>query len=241
MRSDKKNLMDSIIQAVVSTICGVAIGIVVMEPFELWLKLLLIGCSLLLDIITSICLMKWGMKQQSVNPASDLKQQSHSALEMSKNAQVVGTRSNMGKPLATSMAPSSNLQARRDDTDVVRKKKQSKETSHVKKVVLINEEGQNLFEWGVEGKSGLVIGKSVGKEQVEIDLQASAYATMISKQHAVLNFTGEHWCVEDIDSKNGTRVKKQNQNAILDLKLVGPVEVAPGDIIYVANTMLQLR
>lgn len=69
----------------------------------------------------------------------------------------------------------------------------------------------------------------------------SAFAQMISKQHAVLNYTDGGWYIDDIDSKNGTRVKKLNQNAILDLKLVGAVEVSVGDIIYIANTMLQLR
>ena len=45
----------------------------------------------------------------------------------------------------------------------------------------------------------------------------------------------------DIDSKNGTRVRKLSQNAIMDVKLVGSVQLAAGDIIYIASTMLQLR
>ena len=47
--------------------------------------------------------------------------------------------------------------------------------------------------------------------------------------------------MDDIDSRNGTRVKKKNQSALLDVKLVGAVEVEAGDIIYIANAMLQLR
>lgn len=64
---------------------------------------------------------------------------------------------------------------------------------------------------------------------------------MISKQHAVLNYTEKGWYIDDIDSKNGTRVKKATQNAIMDVKLVGAIEVEPGDIIYIASTMLQIQ
>ena len=64
---------------------------------------------------------------------------------------------------------------------------------------------------------------------------------MISTQHAVLNYTNDGWCIDDIDSKNGTRVRKLSQNAIMDVKLVGSVQLVAGDIIYIASTMLQLR
>lgn len=115
------------------------------------------------------------------------------------------------------------------------------EKRRIKSIVLINEEGTALTEWSLMGKSGMVIGKGTEKEPVDIDLSCSAFAQMISKQHAVLNYTDSGWCIDDIDSKNGTRVKKINRNAILDLKLMGTIELGVGDIIYIANTMLQLR
>ena len=109
------------------------------------------------------------------------------------------------------------------------------------KVVLINEEGRPLMDWSLERKTSLIIGKSTEGDMVDIDLTDSAVAQMISKQHAVLNYTEKGWYVDDIDSKNGTRVKKLMQNAIMDVKLVGAIEVEPGDIIYIANTMLQIQ
>jgi len=118
---------------------------------------------------------------------------------------------------------------------------QPNEKKHITKVVLINEEGANLLEWKLSGKASMIIGKGADKEPVDIDLSDSAYGQMISKQHAVLNYTGDGWYADDIDSKNGTRVKKMNQNAILDLKLVGTVELGLGDVLYIANTMLQLQ
>ena len=111
----------------------------------------------------------------------------------------------------------------------------------VRELVLINEEGDVLFTWDIRGKTSLVIGKSTQKEPVDIDLSMSAMSQMISKQHAVLNYTNDGWCIDDIDSKNGTRVRKLSQNAIMDVKLVGSVQLAVGDIIYIASTMLQLR
>ena len=111
----------------------------------------------------------------------------------------------------------------------------------VRELVLINEEGDVLFTWDIRGKTSLVIGKSTQKEPVDIDLSMSAMSQMISKQHAVLNYTNDGWCIDDIDSKNGTRVRKLSQNAIMDVKLVGSVQLAAGDIIYIASTMLQLR
>lgn len=111
----------------------------------------------------------------------------------------------------------------------------------VTSLVLLNEQGSVLLEWSLQNKTALIIGKSNGKEIVDVDLSGSAVADMISKQHAVLNYTDNGWYVDDIDSKNGTRVKKKYQSALLDVKLVGAVEVEPGDIIYIANAMLQIR
>lgn len=109
------------------------------------------------------------------------------------------------------------------------------------KLVLLNEEGMQLLQWSLENATSFIIGKSTEKAPVDIDLSVSAMAYMISKQHAVLNYTEKGWYIDDIDSKNGTRVKKASQNAIMDIKLVGAVEVEPGDIIYIANTMLQIQ
>lgn len=109
------------------------------------------------------------------------------------------------------------------------------------KVVLINEEGRPLMDWSLERKTSLIIGKNSDKEPVDIDLSGSAVAQMISKQHAVLNYTEAGWYIDDIDSKNGTRVKKATQNSIMDVKLVGAIEIEAGDIIYIANTMLQIQ
>lgn len=120
-----------------------------------------------------------------------------------------------------------------DSADSSRKK--------VTSLVLLNEQGSVLLEWSLQSRTALIIGKSSGKDNVDIDLSGSAVADKVSKQHAVLNYTDNGWYIDDIDSKNGTRVKKKYQSALLDVKLVGAVEVEAGDIIYIANAMLQIR
>lgn len=129
----------------------------------------------------------------------------------------------------------------RKPRSVEKREQYEKNRQPASKVVLLNEEGTALMEWSLQSQTSLIIGKSTDKEPVEIDLSGSAVAQMISKQHAVLNYTDKGWFIDDIDSKNGTRVKKASQNAIMDVKLVGAIEVERGDIIYIASTMLQIQ
>lgn len=128
-----------------------------------------------------------------------------------------------------------------DQVPISAQKKGMPAMARISYVALIGEQGNELLKWSLEGKTAIVIGKGTEAEPVDIDLSGSAMAQMISKQHAVLNYTDNGWYVDDIDSRNGTRVKKKNQSALLDVKLVGAVEVEAGDIIYIANAMLQLR
>ena len=128
-----------------------------------------------------------------------------------------------------------------DDAPARVQKKENAVGNKINAVALIGEQGNVLLEWPLAGKTSVVIGKGTQKEPVDIDLTETAMGQLVSKQHAVLNYTDNGWYVDDIDSKNGTRVKKRNQSALLDVKLVGAVEVEVGDIIYISNTMLQLR
>lgn len=164
-------------------------------------------------------------------------------VEREKNNGVIQDRNKQG--LNTSESGDRHLK----DIDDNEKKQDIKEHTDnfnndrkkVTSLVLLSEQGGVLLEWSLQNKTALIIGRNNGKEMVDVDLSGSAVADMISKQHAVLNYTDNGWYVDDIDSKNGTRVKKKYQSALLDVKLVGAVEVEPGDIIYIANAMLQIR
>lgn len=239
MGNHRMKIMLAVIQSILWLIIGAAIGMVVASDMDGIAKALIISVISLITIVLIIVLAFFVSKEFASGPKNMSQTMSQKAIPVYQNAQISGGKKGEMKYQAAS---EQNAQAQIiRNVGPQREMKQLKGSQHIRKVVLINEEGQELREWSVAGKSGFVIGKSVDKNTVDIDLSDSAFASMISKQHAVLNYTGDKWCVDDIDSKNGTRVKKRNQNAIQDLKLSGALEVEPGDIIYIANTMLQLR
>ena len=177
-----------------------------------WIQAIAIAVSLVILILLSV-LFKTDKKEKKTNNVEQKKQ------TITTTATGEGAR-------ITRAEPKTGLETRKNP---------------LRELVVNNEEGDVLFTWDIRGKTSLVIGKSTQKEPVDIDLSMSAMSQMISKQHAVLNYTNDGWCIDDIDSKNGTRVRKLSQNAIMDVKLVGSVQLAAGDIIYIASTMLQLR
>ena len=70
-------------------------------------------------------------------------------------------------------------------------------------LVLLGEEGDRLASWNIYGKNGIVIGRDVGENHVTVNLENSAYASMIDVEHAVLNYSGDSWYIEDISERNG--------------------------------------
>ena len=203
--------MNDLIKCLTCAIIGVALGIEMKSTDDWRIQAIAIAVSLGILILLSV-LFKTDKKEKKSNNVEQKKQTT--ATTTGEGARI--TRAEPKTAIETGKKP-------------------------VREVVLINEEGDVLFTWDIRGKTSLVIGKSTQKEPVDIDLSMSAMSQMISKQHAVLNYTNDGWCIDDIDSKNGTRVRKLSQNAIMDVKLVGSVQLAAGDIIYIASTMLQLR
>ena len=203
--------MNDLIKRLTWAIIGVALGIEMKSTDDWRIQAIAIAVSLGILILLSV-LFKTDKKEKKSNNVEQKKQTTATAT--GEGARI--TRAEPKTAIETGKKP-------------------------VRELVLINEEGDVLFTWDIRGKTSLVIGKSTQKEPVDIDLSMSAMSQMISKQHAVLNYTNDGWCIDDIDSKNGTRVRKLSQNAIMDVKLVGSVQLAAGDIIYIASTMLQLR
>ncbi len=203
--------MNDLIKCLTCAIIGVALGIEMKSTDDWRIQAIAIAVSLVILIFLSV-IFKTDKKVKKSNNVEQKKQTTATAA--GEGARI--TRAEPKTAIETGKKP-------------------------VRELVLINEEGDVLFTWDIRGKTSLVIGKSTQKEPVDIDLSMSAMSQMISKQHAVLNYTNDGWCIDDIDSKNGTRVRKLSQNAIMDVKLVGSVQLAAGDIIYIASTMLQLR
>lgn len=106
-------------------------------------------------------------------------------------------------------------------------------------LVLLGEDNNRLASWNIYGKNGLVIGRDVGENHVAINLDNSTYASMIEVEHAVLNYSGDNWYIEDISEKNGVSIQKQDGRKY-KLAYGKPCKLEKGDIIYIALSRLQI-
>ncbi len=109
----------------------------------------------------------------------------------------------------------------------------------ITEVVLLGEDNNRLASWNIYGKNGIVIGRDVGENNVSINLDNSTYASMIDIEHAVLNYSGDNWYIEDISDKNGVSIQKQDGRKY-KLTYGKPCKLEKGDIIYIALTRLQI-
>jgi hypothetical protein len=119
--------------------------------------------------------------------------------------------------------------------------RKAKQYDGIKKLILKNEEGRNVKIWDIEDKTALLIGKSGKDNEVDIDLTESEYATLISKQHAVMNYTSDSWYIEDIGSTNGSGIKRINENRKVMIEPGKPYKINVGDTIYIANTKILVK
>lgn len=115
------------------------------------------------------------------------------------------------------------------------------EPSVITELVLLSEEDGTLMTWELYGKTAAVIGRDVKENQVDIDLSRGPYASMVDVEHAVLNFTANHWYVEDLGSVNGTSVKKAEDGRLYRLSSNTPCQLERGDCLYVGLNRLLLR
>lgn len=106
-------------------------------------------------------------------------------------------------------------------------------------LVLLGEENDRLASWNIYGKNGLVIGRDIGENHVSVNLENSVYASMIDVEHAVLNYSGDSWYLEDISEKNGVSIQKGDGRKY-KLTYGKPCKLEKGDIICIALTRLQI-
>ncbi len=111
----------------------------------------------------------------------------------------------------------------------------------ITKLMMIDEQGNEKEKWELKGKKSLLIGKKIKNNEVDIDLSNAEYASLVSKQHAVLNFAAENWYIEDIGSCNGVGIKKISDSSKKKLEKDTPYKLDVGDIIYIANTPLMVE
>jgi hypothetical protein len=106
-------------------------------------------------------------------------------------------------------------------------------------LVLLSDENNRIASWNIYGKNGIVIGRDVGENHVTVNLDQAVYASMIDVEHAVLNFSGNDWYVEDVSAQNGVSVQKMDGKKY-KLAYGKPCKLERGDIIFIGLTRLQL-
>ncbi|MGE7090742.1 FHA domain-containing protein [Lysinibacillus sp. NPDC048646] len=111
----------------------------------------------------------------------------------------------------------------------------------IQKIVLLSEQGKEMKEWSIKGKTSLLIGKSSTEQEADIDLSGTEYESLINYEHAVLNCVSGMWYIEDIDSVNGVGIKKSHKRVKNRLKYDNPSRINNGDIIYIANTRILVK
>ncbi|MBR4083900.1 MAG: FHA domain-containing protein [Lachnospiraceae bacterium] len=243
MKQSTNKIAMEIIKAILYIALGIIAGAIINSTITTLIKVLcVLGIVLIAALIAAMFIIMGNKKE---NKGTGRISNVESSARISRNMPLPENLVRDSARLASSnQAQQAQIQSNpldRRPMSATKKEQHERNKTGAKKIVLINEEGQTLMEWSLERKTSLIIGKSADGEEVDIDLSGSAVAQMISKQHAVLNYTEKGWYVDDIDSKNGTRVKKLTQNSIMDVKLVGAIEVEAGDIIYIASTMLQIQ
>lgn len=120
-----------------------------------------------------------------------------------------------------------------------RKESRSRHTGNITELALLNDEGQAIAFWDMYGKSSLVIGLDTGENHVDVNLIHTLYASMLEVEHAVLNYSGGKWYVEDLGSQNGISILKSD-GRLYKLTAAKPCLVEQGDVLCLSLTKLKL-
>lgn len=113
--------------------------------------------------------------------------------------------------------------------------------ARVTEILLLNEADQPLAAWPLYGKTSMIIGRDAGENQVDINLASSTYASMVEVEHAVLNYTGGSWYVEDLASKNGVSVQSCKDGRRYKLAPDQPCRLDAGDVVCIGLARLLIR
>lgn len=113
--------------------------------------------------------------------------------------------------------------------------------SSITKIILKDENGKTVKLWEIKNQNSLLIGKKTSNNEVDIDLSMSIYSSLISREHAIMNFSGNKWYFEDIGSSNGSGLKRKREDKKIKVEEGKSYRVYSGDTIYIANTMLFLK
>lgn len=111
----------------------------------------------------------------------------------------------------------------------------------ITEIVLLSEEDTEIMAWDLYGRTSALIGREGKDSLADIDLGQSPYAAMVDAEHAVLNYSGGSWYVEDLGSANGLAIKKRGEGKPYRLSQDTPCRLEKGDCLMVGMNRLLLR
>lgn len=111
----------------------------------------------------------------------------------------------------------------------------------ISELLLIGEDNNVTDTGDIYGKTSIVFGRDEGEFQVDVNLKNTDYAGTIDGEHAVMNYSGGSWYIEDLDSENGTRIQRGGEGKMYKVSSREPCRVERGDIIYLGLAPVKVR
>ncbi|MGM0368837.1 MAG: FHA domain-containing protein [Bacillota bacterium] len=115
------------------------------------------------------------------------------------------------------------------------------EYQDIKQLILKDETGKIANNWELRDEISLLVGKQAATNNVDVDLSQATYSSLISREHAVLNKANNKWYFEDLNSLNGSGIRRKHNNEKFKVEAERPYKLNSGDTLYIANTKLVIK
>ena len=121
-----------------------------------------------------------------------------------------------------------------DFTEIEKNRNKKK---NITKLILKDVDDYDLSTWDISQKQTLLIGKG---ENVDIDLSKNDFSYLVSRIHGVLNKVNDTWVYEDMESKNGSGIEK-NDGIKQRLNSLVPYSLEYGDYLYIGTIKILMN
>ena len=122
----------------------------------------------------------------------------------------------------------------KDFTEIEKNRNKKK---NITKLILKDVDDYDLSTWDISQKQTLLIGKG---ENVDIDLSKNDFSYLVSRIHGVLNKVNDTWVYEDMESKNGSGIEK-NDGIKQRLNSLVPYSLEYGDYLYIGTIKILMN
>ena len=122
----------------------------------------------------------------------------------------------------------------KDFTEIEKNRNKKK---NITKLILKDVDDYDLSTWDISQKQTLLIGKG---ENVDIELSKNDFSYLVSRIHGVLNKVNDTWVYEDMESKNGSGIEK-NDGIKQRLNSLVPYSLEYGDYLYIGTIKILMN